>query len=609
MTQPAAPDLAVIENRAPTLAQLFLDRVDQTPSLEAFRFPVGDSWDAVTWAELFDRVSELAAGLVRLGIQPEDRIAIASATRYEWVLADLAIMGAGAATTTVYPTSLADDVVYILSDSQSRIVFAENDAQVAKLVAHRGELAHIERVVVMDGTPDGDWIISLAELELLGKDYLAEHPNVLAERAALIGPDSLATLIYTSGTTGRPKGVRLLHSSWTYCAASVDSLHTMSTADLQYLWLPMSHVFGKLLIALPLQIGFATAVDGRIDRIVDNLAVVRPTFMGAVPRIFEKAYARVTATARAEGGAKAAIFSWASNVGVKAASTRRDGRSISPLVAAQLAVADKLVLAKVRQRFGGRIRFFVSGSAALNPTIAEWFDGVGMPILEGYGLTESSAASLCNRPESRVIGTVGKPYPGTEVTIAADGEVLLRGPAIMQGYHGMAAETASAIDEDGWLHTGDIGELDAGGNLRLTDRKKDLFKTSGGKYVAPAAIESLFKGICPLASQLVVYGSDRNFVTALITLDPDAVAAWAHAAGQDGHTYADLVASAEMKQAVQGYVDTLNARLNPWERVKKFVILERDLYVDAGELTPSLKLRRKFVADKYSDRLDALYAD
>jgi long-chain acyl-CoA synthetase len=599
--------LSMIEHRPASVAQLFLDRVSATPEAEAFRFPGGEAWQSVTWAQVHERVNALAAGLIALGIAPEDRVALASATRYEWILADLAVMCAGAATTTVYPSSSAADVAYIVANSQSRVVFVDDEAQIAKLRVHRAELPDVVTVVVFDGTTDGDWVISLDDLTGLGTELLLERPHLVGERIELIRPESLATVIYTSGTTGPPKGVRLRHSAWTYEAATVASLGTLGPQDLQFLWLPLAHVFGKVLLALPLQIGFPTAVDGRVDKIVENLAVVRPTFMGAAPRIFEKAYARVTATVAAEGGLKARIFRWGLRVGSAGAKARRERTALSPVMAAQLALADKVVLSKVRERFGGRLRFFVSGSAALNTEIAQWFDAVGITILEGYGLTETSAASFCNRPDSYVFGTVGLAYPGTEAKIAPDGEILLRGPGVMEGYHNLPEATAQAIDDEGWFHTGDIGELDEHGYLRITDRKKDLFKTSGGKYVAPSAIESMFKGICPLASQLVVYGENHNFVTALVTLDPDAVAGWAASHNLDGHSYAEVVSSDAMRAVVQGYVDELNGRLNRWETIKKFVILDRDFSVESGELTPSLKLKRKLVAGKFADTLEALY--
>ena len=601
-------DLSLVEHRARSVAHLFVDRVAKTPAAEAYRFPRGAAWESVTWAQADDRVRQMAAGLVALGIESEQRVALASSTRYEWVIADLAVMLAGAATTTIYPTTSESDVTYIAHDSQSRIVFAEDDAQIAKFRANRSALPEVVKVVTFDGTPDGDWVISLADLEQLGAAHLAQTPSVVDDRIAAIQPQHLATLIYTSGTMGRPKGVRLPHDAWTYEAAAIDAIHILTQEDLQYLWLPLAHVFGKVLLTLPLQMGFPTAVDGRVDKIVENLAVVAPTFMGAAPRIFEKAYGRIVTTVSAEGGVKAKLFAWAIGVGRQVSVLRADGRKPSGLLAAQHALADKLVLHKVRARFGGRIRFFISGSAALNREVAEWFDATGMLILEGYGLTESSAASFVNRPGAYAFGSVGWAVPGTDVRIAADGEVLLRGPGVMAGYHNLPEDSAESLDGEGWLHTGDIGNLDERGFLRITDRKKDLFKTSGGKYVAPSAIESIFKGVCPYASQLIVEGDKRKFVTALITLDPEAMAGWAAENAMADASYAEIVTSPAALAMVQGYVDELNAKLNPWETIKKFVILPRDLSIEAGDLTPSMKLKRRVVADKFKNELDSLYS-
>jgi long-chain acyl-CoA synthetase len=596
----------VIEGRAPSVAHLFRDRVAATPDAEAFRFPDGAEWASVTWDAVRDRAYRWAAGLVALGVQPEDRVAIASSTRYEWVLADLAVMCAGGATTTIYPTTIAPDVSYIVSNSGSVVVFAEDDAQIAKLTQSRVDLPEVSRVVTFDGTPDGDWVISVAELEDLGEQLLTTAPSAIDERIDALTSERLATIIYTSGTTGRPKGVRLTHDSWTYEAAAVDSTDILRADDLQYLWLPLAHVFGKVLLTLPLQIGFPTAVDGRVDKIVDNLAIVHPTFMGAAPRIFEKAYARITTTVAAQGGPKAMLFGWATRTGATVASLRAAGGEPSGLLAMQYAVADRLVLRTIRERFGGRIRFFISGSAALNQDIARWFDSVGLVVLEGYGLTETSAATFVNRPPTNRIGTVGWALPGMETRIAHDGEVLVRGPGVMQGYHGKPQDTALALDGDGWLHTGDIGTLDDAGYLRITDRKKDFFKTSGGKYVAPSLIESTFKGLCPYVSQFMVYGADHNFVTALVTLDEEAIREWATTHGVSG-SYAQIVSSPQAREMVQLYVDTLNVNLNRWEQIKKFTILDHDLTIEDGELTPSLKLRRKAVSEKYQRTLDAPY--
>ncbi|GAB3496270.1 AMP-dependent synthetase/ligase [Flexivirga lutea] len=600
------PDLAVVEGRARSVAHLFADRVAKTPSREAFRYPVGEQWRSMTWSQVDERARRIAAGLVALGVEPEDRVAVASATRLEWALADLGIMLAAAATTTIYPSTTADEVLFIVSDSGSTVVFAENDQQVAKLRGGRDVIPSVTKVVQIDGAGDGDWVIGLDELEQLGTAHLTEHPGVLDDRIEQLTPGSLATLIYTSGTTGRPKGVRLPHDAWTYEAAAVDSVRILGEDDVQYLWLPLAHVFGKVLLTLPLQIGFPTAIDGRVDKIVENLPTVQPTWMGAAPRIFEKVYGRITTMMAGEGGAKAKLFDWASGNARKVAAARAAGDTVGPVLAAQHVVGDKIVLGKIRQRFGGRVRFFISGSAALNQDVARWFDAMGMPILEGYGLTETSAASCVNRPDANVVGTVGWPVPGTEVKIADDGEVLVKGPGVMQGYRGLEDVTAETL-VDGWFHTGDIGEVLPTGHLRITDRKKDLFKTSNGKYVAPSLIEATFKGICPYASQFVVEGDGRKFVSALITLDEESIVDWAAAHGMDGADYRTIVSSDAAREMVQEYVDELNLGLNRWEQIKKFIILPRDLTVEEGEITPSLKLKRTVVTRKFKDDLDGLY--
>ena len=626
MAAEAVTDEAVrqetIDQREPSIAHLFRKRVAQSGTREAFQYLVpdataetGERVERLTWNQTKEWADSWAAGLVALGVGLEDRVAIASATRIEWALADLAIMTAGAATTTIYPTTVEADVAYIVSDSGSKVVFAEDDVQVAKLRSHRDQMPDVTRVVTFSGAADpaegGDgWVITADRLAELGRECLAAHPRVLDERIHALTPQHLAVIIYTSGTTGRPKGVLLTHDALVYEGASVDSVSMLSEDDLQFLWLPLSHVFGKILLVFPLQIGFPTAIDGRIDKIVDNLAVFRPTFMGAAPRIFEKAYARISMMFQHETGAKKRLIDWSLRKGAEVATLREQGQQPSGLLAIQYALADRLVLSKVRARFGGRVRFFISGSAALNPDVARWFDSVGLLIIEGYGLTETSAATCVNRPRlgRYVFGTVGWPLPGTQVKAADDGELLVKGPGVMRAYHNRPDATAEALSEDGWFHTGDIGSVDDRGFVRITDRKKDLFKTSGGKYIAPSVIESNFKGICPFVSQFVVIGDGRNYAAALVTLDPDAVTQWATAKGLDGLSYADLVRSDAAQEMVQGYIDQLNAGLNRWETIKRFRILERDLTVVDGELTPSLKLRRRIVVERYTDAIETLYA-
>ncbi|MGP4002398.1 AMP-dependent synthetase/ligase [Streptomyces sp. 8N706] len=617
----------LIENRPPSVATLFLERVEATPNAEAFRYPVPspseqgtDIWRSLTWRQSSDRVLAMAAGLIDLGVQPEERVALASSTRVEWILADLGVLCAGAATTTVYPSTNAEETAYILADSGSRVLVAEDAEQLSKARECRAQLPELAHVVVIEeadakpaeGDPDG-WVISLTELEERGAAHLAENPDSVRKRIDAITADQLATLIYTSGTTGRPKGVRLPHDNWSYMARAIPSTGMVTGDDVQYLWLPLAHVFGKVLISGQIGVGHVTAVDGRIDKIIDNLPVVRPTYMAAVPRIFEKVYNGVAAKAREAGGAKYKIFRWAAGVAREYAKVtqenyRRTGNRTAPLgLTVQHAIADKLVYAKLREAFGGRMRAAVSGSAALAPDIGYFFSGAGIHILEGYGLTESSAASFVNPGEGYRTGTVGKPLPGTEVRIADDGEILLRGPGIMEGYHGLPDKTAEVLESDGWFHTGDIGELSPDGFLRITDRKKDLIKTSGGKYIAPAEVEGQFKAVCPFVSNILVHGADRNFCTALIALDEPAILGWAKEHGLGGKPYAEVVASQEAQELISGYIARLNEGLQRWQTIKKFRLLPRDLDVEHGELTPSLKLKRPVVEREYKYLIDEMY--
>jgi long-chain acyl-CoA synthetase len=461
--------------------------------------------------------------------------------------------------------------------------------------------------VVIDGAGDGDWVITLDELEDLGRQLLVDSPTVVADRIEAIRPDQLATLIYTSGTTGKPKGVRLTQDSWTYTAAAMDALGVLSDKDLNYLWLPLAHAFGKVMLALPLQIGFATVVDGRVDKIIENLTVIRPTIMGAVPRIFEKVHGRINEMMAKEGGVKKRLFDWATGVGVQMSRVKQAGERPSPLLSVQHKLADRLVLSTIRDRFGGRMRFFISGSAALDREIAQWFDAVGVIVLEGYGLTETSAASSINRPNAYRFGTVGWTLPETEVKIAEDGEILLKGPGVMNGYHDLPEATAEAINADGWFHTGDIGELDAEGFLRITDRKKDMFKTSQGKYVAPSAISANFKAVCPYASEIIVYGEGKPYCVALVSLEAEAIQEWAADNGLGGKSFSEIAHDEKTREMVGGYVEQLNKHLNRWEQVKKFSIIDRELTVEAGDLTPSLKLKRKSVVDNFHESIDELY--
>jgi long-chain acyl-CoA synthetase len=596
-----------------SIPALLRDRIAATPDAEAYRMPSDDGWTSMTWREVGERVRGLALGLAGLGAGPGTRVSILCSTRIEWILTDLAVLSTGAATTTIYPSNTAAESAFVITDSGSTIVVAENDDQVAKLRSVRKELPDVAHVIVIDGEPaDEGWVITLDSLTgtstgastgtSVGTSAGAQDYDAMVDA---IGEHDLATLIYTSGTTGRPKGVELTHDNWLYSADATRKIGLISEDDLHFLWLPLSHSFGKLLQVVMIDIGVATAIDGRIDRIAENLGVLRPTVMAAAPRIFEKIHNTVVATVRREGGPKARIFAWARETGVRVSRARQRGVALPLTTRIEYALADRLVFAKIRERFGGRIRYFISGSAPLNQDIAEFFDGAGLPILEGYGLTESAAGSFLNRPESVRFGTVGPPLLGTEVRIADDGEILISGRGIMRGYHDLPDETAGALN-DGWLHTGDIGELDDAGRLVITDRKKELIKTSGGKYVAPTYLEGRIKAACPYLSHVFVHGDRRNYVTALVTLDMEVVRPWAEAEDLPGDPD-KLREHPRMREEVEKAVKQVNADQASYATVKKFAILASDFTVESGELTPSLKVRRKAVEERYADTLDAFY--
>lgn len=583
-----------------SIPALLRDRIAATPDAEAYRTPSEGGWTSLTWREVGERVRGLALGMAALGAGPGRRVSILCSTRLEWVLADLAVLATGAATTTIYPSNTAAESAFVINDSGSTLVVAENDEQVAKLRSVRAELPDVTKVIVIDGKASDDgWVVPLESVS-------DEGGGGYDAMVDAIGPGDLATLIYTSGTTGRPKGVELTHDNWLYAAGAVRELDIISPADLHFLWLPLSHSFGKLLEVVMIDIGVPTAIDGRLDRIADNLGELSPTFMAAAPRIFEKIHNTVVATVQREGGVKLRIFEWARRTGVRVSRARRLGAPVPLTTRAEYALADRLVFAKLRQRFGGRIRYFISGAAPLSKDVAEFFDAAGLTILEGYGLTESSAGSFLNRPESVRFGSVGLPLPGTQVRIAGDGEILIGGRGVMRGYHGLPEETAEAL-EDGWLHTGDIGELDSAGRLVITDRKKELIKTSGGKYVAPTYLEGRIKAACPYLSHVFVHGDRRNYVTALVTLDMDVVRPWAESESLPTDPE-ELRGHPRMREEVDKAIRQVNAEQASYATVKKFAILAQDFTVETGELTASLKIRRKAVEERHAETLDGFYA-
>lgn len=606
-----SPDVvALLEGRWASLGAALDWRADATPHDVGWKYPDADeAWQDLTWGEFRDQVHVVAAGLHALGVGPGDKVAIAATTSMKWVIADFANGVAGFVTTTIYLNTRDEDVEFCALDSDSRVAFVEDAAFLSRFESNPALLASVRRVVVMNGGYDGALagVLTWDELLRRGRHHLARHPGVVRDLQAATGPDTLATIIYTSGTTGRPKGVELTHDNWCYLGTAWASRDIVTADDLHYLWLPLAHAFGKCLLLVTLHQNCPSAIDGRVDRLVANLKAVRPTAMCGVPRIFEKVRAGVL-TAVPSTHVKARISRWAFAVGRSAYPYRSQGRRLPLKMAAQYALADRLVFSKIRELLGGRIRFLISGSAKLSPQVQEWFHSFGIVIAEGYGITEAGAVNFFEPFTSTRFGYVGRVAPGMTATLAEDGEVLLRGPAVMRGYHGDPELTAQ-IMTDGWLHTGDIGEFDADGFLRITDRKKDMIKTSGGKFVSPAEVESVVMANCPYASHVVVVGEGRKYVAALLALDAEKLHRWAERRGLTDLSYGELAARPEIRRSIERFITRANRRLGQWETIKQFAILPNELSVESGEVTPTLKVRRKAVLERYADLVDSLYPD
>ncbi len=596
-----------------TIGEMFANRAAATPNAPAFMSKRAGVWETMNWQEAYERASDIAHGLLALGCKPGDKVAILGNTREEWTLTDLGLLLAGGVTVPIYPSSLKDSVGYILRDSEAAWVFAEDQKQLHKLLALRGELPAVKQVILWLGTgeqsPETEsWVMPLRELTDKGRAHRLQQPHALTElRRGLCGSD-VATIIYTSGTTGNPKGVVVAHDAFTIGTQKGTKTLPVRLQDRQLLFLPLAHSFGKLLEIVSVKVGFCTAFAESIDKLVDNLGEVKPTFMAGVPRIFEKVYGGFMAKSRAGGAVKWKLVQWALGVGIAASREIQAGRQPGGLLGVQYKLADKLVFSKLRERFGGNLRWFVCGSAPLSRELAEFFHAAGMLILEGYGLTETNSLTTINRVDKYKFGTVGLPIdPELELKIASDGEILTRGITNLRGYYKLEEATREAIDPDGWFHTGDIGELDADGFLKITDRKKDLIKTSGGKYVAPQMIEGQLK-VDPLVSQAVVIGDQRKYVTALVALNLEVAKKLVSEQGASPPSDpAALASHPAVKKRLDDQLRELNAKLGSWEQVKYVRVLPRELSEAEGELTPTLKVKRKVVAEHYKDLIESMY--
>jgi len=605
---------------------MFAEQVARSPDRVALRHKLGGVWRSRTWREWDVRAREVASALCALGIAPGDRVAICAETRMTWVEADLGIMMAGCVTVPIYPSLRADAVLHVLEDSGARLVIAEDPLQVEKL--YKGPWpAALGRVVVLDRVrrftrpdeagrlavsladviPEGDVdrFVDWSELLEVGRERSLLEPEEIDRRRQGVTAESVATLVYTSGTSGEPKGVVLTHGSIAFEVEALRATVPLGVSDEQLLFLPLAHILARLTIFLQVRTGYATAFAEGMLQAVDNCAEVRPTFVVSVPRVYEKIHETVSHSLESGGDMKRRVWQWAFSVGGRVSALRRRAREPAGLLAIQHRYADKLVFAAIKKRLGGRVRFMVSGAAPLAVSTAELFHAAGVPLLEGYGLTENCGAATLNLPHRHRIGSVGQALPGVDLRIAEDGEVLVRGPNVMRGYHRQPEETARTLDVEGWLHTGDMGRIDSDGFLYITDRKKDLLITSGGKKIAPQKIEtSLTRS--PYLAHAVVVAEGRRHAVALVTLESDAVRAWARENGISGDL-ASLSAHPRIRALIGEAVDIVNRELATFETIKSFAILDRDLSVDEGELTPTLKARRLVIEERFADVIESLY--
>ncbi len=584
-----------------TLADLLVRAAEMYGPQPAVRFKEGDAWVDRSFQQVLDVVKPLALGLIALGVEKGDRVSILANTRPEWTYFDFAALSIGATVVPIYQTNSPEECAYVLENSDAKTVVVENEEQLAKVREVRAGLPQLENVLLMEGTAED--AISMEQLAAKGGEVDAA---LFEQRIAAVTPEDICTFIYTSGTTGPPKGCVISHGNYRSMLDMVKETSVIEAEDVTYLYLPLAHSFALLIQLGSFDLGSTIAYwQGDPNKIVPDLGEVRPTYFPSVPRIFEKIYTAANSGMEKEGGLKKAIFDWSIKTGKRMREAERAGRNPGWLLQRSYAFADKQVLSKIRGLFGGKIRLAVSGAAPINPEILRFFDAAGVFVVEGWGMTETSTAATIASEESFKFGTIGKPFPGCEVKVAEDGELLVKGPNVFQGYHKNPEATAETII-DGWLHTGDIGEIDAEGFIKITGRKKDIIITAGGKNITPANLEAEIRQ-SPLVSQCVVVGDRRPYLVALVTLDPEEAVAYAKEHGLPDDP-AELARNPEIRKAVEAHVEEINKKFARVEQVKKVAILPRDLTQEDGELTPTLKVKRAVVTAKHEKEIDELYA-
>lgn len=600
-----------MENSHPhTLVELLKHSVSARPSTEVLRFKQDKRWTGITGQRLLERVRHVALGLHELGIRKGDRVAILAESGPLWSISDYAILSTGAVNVPIYPTQSPHQVEYILRESEPKLLFISTARQMKRVDSALGKFTDL-RIVSFQPLTNGENVTAFSELEASGARFDAEHPEAYELISSDVKPSDLASIIYTSGTTGEPKGVLLSHSNITYNAVASGTFLGIESGGVMLSFLPLSHIFERMVLYLCLYFGVQINYAAGIETVAGDMQEVHPTLMSTVPRLLEKIYGRMQKSASDAGGLKKKIFDWSLGIARSASARITTGERIPPLLEFQLEIADRLVFARLREAVGGRIQRMVSGGAALPSDIARVFIGAGIPLLQGYGLTETSPVIAVNTLNQNRIGAVGRALPGLEIRIAEDGEILTRGPHVFCGYFKKPEDTAATFEEGTngarWFKTGDIGRLDSEGFLFITDRKKDLIKTSAGKYVAPQMIE-LMLNQSQFVEQSIVIGNGRKFVSALIVPDFDNLWAWAKEHGIDNANKTELVEDRQVMDMMKKEVNRVTSELADYEKVKRIGLVPQEFTIDGGELTPSLKVRRRVVEEKHSRLIESLYS-
>ncbi|WP_413295139.1 AMP-dependent synthetase/ligase [Bdellovibrio sp. HCB185ZH] len=588
-----------------TLGHSILTMTSRDPQQAAVKFKAGNKWIEKSWKEYYQDIETLGAALLSLGIKPGDRVAIMANTRYEWSVSDYAIFGIKAITVPIYQNNIAEDVEYILNNSKARFLICESRGPLKTFESIRAKCPHVEKILLMDSGSSESANISWTQLMKFGQDHLAKNPTCYKDLCSTLKPDDMATILYTSGTTGLPKGVVLTHLQAFNEVSEAFPFAGAVPGDTSLTFLPYAHILGRIEHWGHLYIGFTMAYAESLEKVRNNLADIRPTILVSVPRIFEKIHSAILAQIQTQP-LKLKLFNWAVEVGREVGEYKLSGEILPISLLAKYELAKKLVLGKITEAFGGRLRFAISGGAPISKEIAMFFHSAGILILEGYGLTETTAAITVNTPFNYRFGSVGRPIGDVELKVAADGEILVKSAKVMKEYYQNPEATKEAFT-DGWFHTGDIGEITKSGDLRITDRKKDLIKTAGGKYVAPQRLETLLV-LSPYISHALIHGDQKKYIVALIFPDQAAVKMLAQEKGIKFNDWNDLVTSPFVEELIRNAVAETNAQLASYESIKKHIIMHNELSVENGELTPSLKLKRKKLDQKFTAEIEKMYA-